>query len=208
MFPIGTSLIEQTVNVHQATFEAMYEFYSCSLDDEVEDRKMKQQQHIHVSNLGYAAWYFTRTYRVKCDMVRVMANVTDEPGISREEPVLECKLKFASWSYSGWELQVGLLLCLFTHTNQNRGVLLRGISHATTARCLDNEFLTLFILLFLQIYNSTNEVRDMSETQQVWNLYSTSIVNNKPENIWYTLHYPDVTYTLQFRRNINFHNEL
>ena len=62
--------------------------------------------------------------------------------------------------------------------------------------------------MIFQIYNSTNEVRDLTETQQIWHLYSTTIVNNKPENIWYSLHYPDVTYTLLFRRNVNFHNEL
>ena len=74
----------------------------------MEDRRMKQQQFIHVSNLGYAAWYFTRTYRTKCDSIRVMTNVTEEePRGVREEPMLECKLKFASWSHSGWELQVG-----------------------------------------------------------------------------------------------------
>ena len=68
---------------------------------------MKQQQFIHVSNLGYAAWYFTRTYRTKCDSIRVMTNITEEePRGVREEPMLECKLKFASWSHSGWELQV------------------------------------------------------------------------------------------------------
>ena len=77
-----------------------------SLEDEIEDRKMKQQQFIHVSNLGYAAWYFTRTYRTKCDIVRVIVNITDQPGVVREEPLLECKFKFASWSHSGWELQV------------------------------------------------------------------------------------------------------
>ncbi len=60
----------------------------------------------------------------------------------------------------------------------------------------------------LQLYNSTNEVRDLTETQQIWTLHDASLVNNKPDNIWYTLHYPDVTYTLTFRRNLYFHNEL
>ena len=74
----------------------------------MEDRRMKQQQFIHVSNLGYAAWYFTRTYLTKCESVRVMTNITEEePRGVWEEPMLECKLKFASWSHSGWELQVG-----------------------------------------------------------------------------------------------------